>query len=295
MFGSRLRRATTKDTVDTKVRNWFCLCVLCVLCVESSPRAQIALGIEARRDRFTYHFDGPSSADTPFVVPHFFEQRYVADNIWLVGAARYAAGVRWETSAAITPQRTSTGDDYDTFFNPDAVVVSGTAGGISIRSIRVGQRAELGRIGPLTLSAGYRWRRDRSNFHLGHQTVRRNGVLVSAVDVTTRETTSSQVHELSAGAAFTRAIGSRWQLAIDGELAPTAVGRLAVQLPDKYPGQTLVFLAKAAAAHARVGISRAAGPWAVDLSIEGGRTWSYRRDAKLSRRALGLGVAVTRR
>ena len=35
----------------------------------------------ARRDRFTYHFANPSAIDTPGLVPHFFEQRYVADNV----------------------------------------------------------------------------------------------------------------------------------------------------------------------------------------------------------------------
>jgi hypothetical protein len=54
--------------------------------------------VEARRDRFPYHFDNPSSAGTPFFVPHFFEQQYVADHVWLVATGRYTAGVRWETS-----------------------------------------------------------------------------------------------------------------------------------------------------------------------------------------------------
>ena len=109
---------------------------LCPLCLRRLTQ-QVAIGVEARRDRFTYHFDNPSSFDTPFLVPHFFEQRYVADNVWLMGSASYAAGIRWETSAGITPQRTATGDDYDTFLNPDGTVyVSGTTGGISIRSLR---------------------------------------------------------------------------------------------------------------------------------------------------------------
>src|SRR5262245_64089340 len=75
------------------------LCVICVLGVDSAPViAQVQIGIEAQRDRFTYHFENPSSVDTPFLVPHFFEQTYNADNIWLVGRVNYAAaGIRWET------------------------------------------------------------------------------------------------------------------------------------------------------------------------------------------------------
>ena len=161
--------------------------------------AQVAIGVEARRDRFTYHFDNPSSFDTPFLVPHFFEQRYVADNVWLTGSASYIAGIRWETSAGITPQRTATADDYDTFLNPDGTVfVSGTTGGISIRSLQVSQRGEVARRGPAALVSGYRLRLDRSDFHLGHKTVTRNGVVIEAVDVTARAT-SSQLHEFLFG------------------------------------------------------------------------------------------------
>src|SRR5947209_12633915 len=36
----------------------------------------------------------PSSLDAAAVVPHFFEQRYIADNVWVDAEARYVAGVR---------------------------------------------------------------------------------------------------------------------------------------------------------------------------------------------------------
>src|SRR5438128_2972697 len=122
--------------MDAKAKIGLFLCVLCVLCVlrgEAAAQTEIVVGVEARRDRFTYHFDNASSVDTPFLVPHFFEQRYVADNVWLAATARYVAGIRWETTAGVTPPRTSTADDYDTFFDPDGSVVRvGTTGGMSI-------------------------------------------------------------------------------------------------------------------------------------------------------------------
>ncbi len=40
----------------------------------------VIMGVEAKRDHFLYHFDNPSSFDTPAPVPHLFEQRYDADN-----------------------------------------------------------------------------------------------------------------------------------------------------------------------------------------------------------------------
>ena len=273
------------------------LCVLCFLCVlcAATASAQVAVGVEARRDRFTYRFDNPSSFDTPFLVPHFFEQRYVADNVWLMGSASYAAGIRWETSAGITPQRTAIADDYDTFFNPDGTVfVSGTTGGASIRSFQVSQRGEVARRGAAALVSGYRLRLDRADFHLGHKTVTRNGVVIEAIDVTTRETTSSQLHEFLFGFTTAFDLGHRWSLLVDTEVSPVALGRLLVRLPDKYPGQDLVFLATVGVAGAQATLSRRLGEWGLAFSLDGGGTWSYRSTAALSRRVLGLRLAITR-
>jgi len=127
---------------------------------DASP--QLLFGIELRRDRFGYHFTNPSSFDTSALVPHFFEQRYVADNLWADVRLRYFAHVRWETFVGVTPgARRRSADDHDTFFDPDgSVVVSGTTGGVLIRSFEVSQRAEISRAGPLRLFASYRFRLD---------------------------------------------------------------------------------------------------------------------------------------
>jgi hypothetical protein len=259
---------------------------------DSGP--QLLFGVETRRDRFSYHFTNPSSFDTSALVPHFFEQRYVADNRWAEATLRYLAHVRWETFVGVTPRRAGTGDDYDTFFQPDgSVVVSGTTGGLSIRSFEVSQRAEVGRAGPIRLFAGYLFRLDRSDFGLGHKTVTRNGGLVEAMDVTTREMTSSQIHEILFGATASRDFGSQWHLSIGGELAPTTLGRLLVQLPDKYPGQDLVFVAKVLAGGARLAVTRS-GRWPIELSVEGGHTWRYRSSDWMSRDSIGARFAVGR-
>src|SRR5262249_25205696 len=171
--------------VDTKGAAAAALCVLFVLAGHiPHARAQtVSLGAGAERDRFTYHFDNPSSFDSAPLVPHFFEQRYVADNVWFVSTLRYRAGVPWETAGGITPERGGRGDDFDTFFDPDGtVIVSGTTGGISIRSWRASQRAVVGGRGPLTLLTGYRVRVDRADWQLGHSTTTRNGVVVKAYD-----------------------------------------------------------------------------------------------------------------
>jgi hypothetical protein len=271
------------------------LAALILMGAASSP-AQTApdlrVGVDVRRDRFTYHFDNPSSIDTPFLVPHFFEQRYVADNVWLTVTARYRAGAHWETTVGATPSRTATGDDYDTFFDPDgSVLIAGTTGGISIRSLEFSQGATLSGDGPISLLVGYRLRIDRSDFQLGHKTVTRNGVLVAATDVTTREYTHSQVHEVFVGGTFARPFGSGWQVSVGAEVAPTALARLAVDLPDKYPGRNLVFLAKVGAATARTALERRWDHWRLEVSADAGRTWSYSAAARLARDLLGVRLA----
>lgn len=259
---------------------------------EAGRGPEIQIGVEARRDRLLYHFDNPSSLDTSFLVPHFFEQRYVADNLWVSATVRYLTRIRWETSIGATPVRDAVGDDYDTFFDPsDTVWTSGTTGPIAIRSFRVSQIGELAREGPVRFRIGYRFRLDRADFGVGHKTVTRNGVLVTAVDVTSPETTGSQIHEVVVGAGASRVLGDRWSLALAGEVSPTMIARLAIELPEKYPGQTLVFLAKPIAASGRATLTRR-GKWPVEASVDVGRTWNFSSTNRLTRDLLGVRVSV---
>src|SRR5262249_10565361 len=154
------------------------------------------------------------------LVPHFFEQRYVADNVWADVEARYKAGVRLATRAGATTARTAAAADYDTFVDPDgSVIVSGTTGPARIWSFRLMQRAEIARASAVRVDAGYRFRLDTADFGVGHKTVTRNGALVEATDVTTREFTRSQLHEIFFGVAAARLLPSRWRLTVIGDAA----------------------------------------------------------------------------
>jgi hypothetical protein len=258
-----------------------------------TPETGVQVGIETRRDRFSYHFDSPSSFDTAGLVPHFFEQHYVADNLWIVVSAHYTAGIKWETRFGATPQRTRTGDDYDTFFQPDgSVIVSGTTGGVSIRSLLVSQRGELATFGPVALIAGYQLRIDRSDFQLGHKTVTRNGVVLEAFDVTTPEATSSWMHEVQVGARVSGDVGLGWRVTLDGAIAPTMLGRLLIQLPEKYPGQDLIFRANGAAGNVRVALMRPRDRWPIEVAVDAGHTWRYSSTAWVARDLLGLRVTI---
>lgn len=238
---------------------------LCLLCSGRAAVAQVVIGAEFDRDRFTYHFDRPT-----------FEQRYDADNVWLVGEARYTRVLPLETTAGLTPSRTSTGDDYDTFPDADgATIVSGTTGPVSIHSWRIGQRADVAHAGAFAFSAGYRLRVDIVDFGLGHKTVTRNGVLVSATDVTSPEHTSSQMHEIYGGVRVS---------GLAAELAPVTLGRLLVQLPDKYPGQDLIYYAKGATGSASYALTRAH----VTVAVHAEHTWTYSPSAALRRTIVGV-------
>jgi hypothetical protein len=67
---------------------------------------QVRAGYEIHRDHYRYTFDNPSNIDTDVPVPHSFTQRYVADNQWVFGSARYSVHDDvMQTEFAITPER----------------------------------------------------------------------------------------------------------------------------------------------------------------------------------------------
>ncbi len=271
----------------------FFVVVFVVVFSATAAAQSFSVGVEAERDRFTYHFENPSSFDTPQLVPHFFEQTYVADNLWLVASLRYTAGIPWETSGAVTLRRALPATDYDTFFDPDGtVIVAGTSGDAEINSFRVGQRAELGRSGPLTFVAGYTVRYDRANFLVGHKSVSRNGRIVEAFDVTTPEMTSSLIQEFLVGAKLGRDVVSGWKMTIGGEAAPTTTGRLAIELPEKYPGQQFVFVATSLTGTARLTLSRAPNRRPIELSIDAAHAWHYSSENSLTHDRLSTRLTI---
>jgi len=261
----------------------------------STEPAVVLVSAEARSESLRYRFDNPSLFDTPALVPHFFEQTYEAGNLWVIATARYTAGVRMETRVGATPQRVGRADDYDTFYDPgNVVIVSGTTGDATRRGFLFSQTADIGRAGPVQLSVGYRLRWDTFDFHVGHKTVTRNGVLIFAGDVTSPEMTDSKVHEVITGFRAAPRISGTWRLDVSGELSPLTLGRLSVQLPEKYPGEDLVFFARAFAASARVALARDRTRWPIEIAWQAGRTWSYRSEAQLDRSGQSIGLSAGR-
>ena len=253
----------------------------------------VAVGVEIARDRFAYRFENPSSFDTAELVPHYFEQTYVADNLWLVASAHYTAGIPWETSGGATFERTLPATDYDTFVDPDGtVIVAGTSGDAVIRSIRISQRGDLGRAGPVGFAAGYSLRYDRANFLVGHKTVTVDGSVVQAYDVTDPETTSSLIQEFFFGVSAARRLGSGWRMMVAGDAAPATTGRLAIDLPAKYPGTTFVFVATSFTGSGHVVFTRVGRRRPLDLAMDVEHAWGYSSGSSLSRSRLSLRLSV---
>ncbi len=271
------------------------LLALGLLGAAAPAHAQVRVSVEQSYEQTRWHFDSPSSFNTSTLVPHFFEQEYALDNRWLTVEASYRAGVDWHTSFGATPVRSDTATDYDTFFNPDGEVwVSGTTGLAKLHSLRLTQAVDLGRIGGIRFSGGYGLRVDRADFLDGDRTDVRNGVVVTRTVVTTREYTSGQTHEVFIEGTHTRELSANWSLRVSGHASPASVQRLAIQLPDKYPGATLVYRTTNLTASGRLEFVGGHRRWPLTLSLGGTRTVNYSSEQTMDRSGVRIGVGIGR-
>lgn len=280
------------------MRQAYCrfIITIALLAFPAAASAQVTgltAGYERQHDRYTYRFENPSTFDTTELVPHFFEQYYVADNNWLWGRATWSAGrLRLRSEAAVTPQITTRGDDFDTFFQPSGdVIVAGTTGNVSLRSWRVWQDVEL-TPGAVRAFIGYGFQRDRARFHEGFKSIRHTQPpsIVHSI-VTTRETTWSDLHEIAIGVRSERRRGP-WRVQWHAHAAPS-IARLRVDLPDKYPGQLLVFSAAPLVARASASVGRQFGGVLVEGGAGYGRMMNAREEAALRRNTLTISGAVS--
>jgi hypothetical protein len=263
--------------------------VIIAALLAQAPGPSVAATIEQRAESLRYRFENPSSFDTAELVPHFFEQTYDTNNLWLGGRVRYRLGpLPAETSAAATPTVTRRADDLDTFFQPNGnVIVSGTVGNASLRAWTARQRVVIGNRAAMQYGVGYSYRRDSARFHEGTKILRTSVPAAESREiVTTREFVTSQIHEVQWFATWS----PHGSFSVSLDAAPFSLGRLAVELPDKYPGRTLVFRSRAAILAAETRWRRAIGSMALELSLRGERSFSYSRTARV--RLQGLTFAV---
>lgn len=259
------------------------------------PRIEWSAAYEPRWDSYSYRFENDSSFGTAQLVPHFFRQSYDADNQWLVVQARYPVGSqRWRTEFALAPEIVTYGDDFDTFFQPDGDVATvGTAGDVSLRSLRFAQRFLAAQHGPVVLVGTYIYRRDRAEFHPADRVVTHTKPPSESREyITTRETTISQVHEVRIGVESGWPLGRAWRAELNIAAAPTAFARLVTKLPDKYPDRDIVFDAIVLALAAEISLRREWRSWFVEMRADGDRTWSYANDRQYRREGYGLTARI---
>lgn len=269
-----------------------------LLVIAQAPSAwSAAVYTEAARESFKFRFENPSSFDTPELVPHFFEITTDNGNLWLGATIGHPVGRQAGTfRIALTPQGTRRADDFDTFFQPDGnVVVTGTTGNASIRGWRVSERIALGHVGPLAVAIEYSYRRHRARFHDGDGiTTTTQPPSVTHRLVTTRETTTSELHALAWIASWTRAARGG-HVEISGSLAPISVARLTVDLPDKYPGRLLVFYAKPAVFDGGVAYAIEGRRWVARFRLDGSHTCNWQSAFRLRARRAAVSAEVTLR
>lgn len=262
----------------------------------SEATIQVEAGLERRRDRITYRFENPSNFNTTELVDHFFQQRYEADNTWVVARAGYRPSPtrRWVTEIGFTPEIVTFGEDLDTFYNPgNNVIVSGTSGDVDMWSARMAGWFERTRSGGFIERVGYSYRRDRSHFHTPIRKIvtTSNPPSVQESLTSARETTISQVHQVWVGLAKHSALSPRWRLSGDISAAPATLARLTTILPDKYPGQDIVFWASGFEVAGRLTLARV-GRWPLAASVDLGRTFTYKSSARFIRHSLGVSIGV---
>lgn len=272
---------------------------LVLVLAQAAPPARwdIAVISELSRERLTYHIENPSSYSGPDLVPHFFEQTYNTDNLWLGARLVHPfGGERGQFEFALTPQRTRRADDFDTFFLPDGnVVVTGTTGGASVRSWRVAERFRMARARGVNVDFEYSYRHHRARYHDGDGiTTTTQPPSVTHRLVTTRETTTSGLHEPAVVANATRPLG-RGRLEIDAAVAPASLARLTVDLPDKYPGRLLVFYSAVTVLRGGVAFVQPVKGVSMRVAVRAGRTVSWRDHSQLDARTVTVSLDINPR
>jgi hypothetical protein len=258
-----------------------------------TPRATIELS--RSRDTYHYHFDNRSRFDTAETVPHYFEQDHRVDATWISGRARYDwAGRTWETDGGVAPGAEGTGSDYDTFFNPDGnVIVYGTTAVTSAFSLFAGQTVELGERGGFRARVGYRYERDQADYHASFSvTTMTRPPSRTEFWNTSRETTVSELHEIRFGLSRSLRPDTRWHVRLVADVSPASLARLTTLLPDKYPDDPIVFVAKSIVLDASLEANYRRGTAAFGVVAGYSGAWNYSSANAFSRQAFRVGGYV---
>ena len=253
------------------------------------PSVEVTAG--RRQLDYSYRFENDSSFDTPFLVPHFFEQKYEVTGWEVTARARYHLfGRPAATAVSFAPDRPAFGSDFDTFFQPDGdIATSGTAGGVDLVGFGIEQTLGLLERERLSLATRLAWRRDRADFHPADRVVTH-----TQPPSETREWTSDR--ERTVSNVFETGFEARWRrgrLHVTTHASPVILARLLVQLPDKYPGRDIRFDALSWGIGGRAQLTKRIGPVTAGLWVSAEKAGSYRSSARYGRTVLAGGVTVS--
>ena len=250
--------------------------------------ASFTVGISERAEQVVYRVVNDSNFDTAFLVPHFFEQRYTSRSTWITFSGRYALRRgRATTTFSLAPRVRTAGSDIDTFFQPNGdIVTAGTDGSVWLQSFAIRQDLQVfdTRGWAVDLSIGYR--RSRAEFTPDDRIVTHTQpASITRTFITDRETTYSHVLDAGLSASTTRRLSARWDMNVTLGASPLTRARLVTKLPDKYPGQDVVFGTLAAGCSGGVSISRAWGQVRAGLGLNAGLTRGYQQSVNYRQQA----------
>jgi hypothetical protein len=258
------------------------------VCWAQAPAVEVSAG--HRRLDYAYRFENDSSFDTPFLVPHFFEQKYEVSGWELSAKGRYRlAGHEMTTTVSFAPEVLAFGSDFDTFFQPSGdVATSGTAGDVRLASFGITQTAGVPLSEHASLHIRMSWRRDRADFLPADRVVTHTQPPSETREwITDRERTVSNVFETGLEAQWRRGL-----LTVAAHGSPVVLARLLVQLPDKYPGRDIRFDALGWTVGGTLSVNKRAGRITPGAWLAGEHSGSYRRSQQYSRNGLSAGVSV---
>jgi hypothetical protein len=169
--------------------------------------------------------------------------------------------------------------------------VSGTNGDVRLRSVRFAHWSE-GRLWGLPWRLGYAYRRDHSQFLPTDRIVTRsNPPSESRSPTYGHETTISQAHEIRIEVSRPANLSPAWKVVPRLQVSPLILAALTTILPDKYPGQDIVFNAKAFGVGGGFELARQRRQ-PIGFSVNYGQTWGYRSARQYRRDTLVASVKL---
>jgi hypothetical protein len=260
---------------------------LATLLAQAPPAFTVSVG--HRAEQVTYHFANDSAFDATGLVPHYFEQHYTSGPLWITFDGRYSlGGTRAKTSVSFAPRTQTEGSDLDTFFLPSGdVVTAGTDGQVMLSSFAIRQDLQLHAWSAWTMALSIGYRRSTADFLPDDRiVVHTQPPSVTRTFITDRETTISEVFDTGVMAATERRLSDRWTMAVEASASPLTRARLTTRLPDKYPGQDIVFSAIAFGVTGNVSVSRAWTHVSAGINFDAGFTRGYQQASDYRQHAI---------